>query len=103
MATIPYTASGSALVYQAAQVGGDKFLAQSGRLHVRNGDSGSIMVTVNSQRNCDQGFDHDLTYTIPGTSDKIIGPFDTNRFADGTGYINITYSAVTSVTVAVIA
>jgi hypothetical protein len=103
MATIPYKAAGVALTYQAATGGGDKYAAGSGRLHVRNGDGSAITVTIVGQQFCNQGTKHDLTYTVAGASDKILGPFDTTRFDDGTGFIQITYSAVTSVTVAVIA
>ena len=103
MATIPYRGAGAVLTYQAAAGGGDKFAVGSGRLHVRNGGGAPITVTVNSQQQCDQGHDHDLTYAIANGSDQLLPPFDPGRFDDGTGFVLVTYSAVTSVTVAVIA
>jgi hypothetical protein len=103
MATIPYRAAGAALAYQAASVGGDKYAAGSGRVHVRNASGAPITVTIHAQQNCNQGFPHDLTYVVGAGTDVILGPFDTNRFDDGTGFIQLTYKDVTSLTVAVIA
>ncbi len=87
--------------FAAADVAGDKF-ANNGRqfLVVRNGGAASITVTINSQKKCDQGFDHDLTVDVAAGAEKWIGPFDPNRFNDGDGNVEVAYSAVDSVTVA---
>ncbi len=89
--------------YAAAAAGGDAF-ANNGKtfFHVKNGGAGSINVTVNSQVNCDQGFDHDQVVAVANGAEKMIGPFPTNRFNDTSSppLVQITYSAVTSVTVA---
>jgi hypothetical protein len=103
MATIPYTAAGAALVYQAASVGGDKFAAASGRLHVRNAGGTACIVTVHSQTLCDQGSTHDKTYTVGAAADRLLGPFDPSRFADTDNFVQLTYDQVASVTVAIIA
>ena len=48
---------------------------------------------------CDQGHDHDVTVNVPSSGERLIGPF-TRRFNDELGRVNVSYSAVTSVTVA---
>lgn len=90
--------------YAAAAGGGDEF-TNDGRtmLHVKNGGAGSITVTVNSRVNCNQGYDHDSVTTIGAGAEAMIGPFDTTRFNDpATGRASITYSGVTSVTIAAV-
>ncbi|HBV97779.1 MAG: hypothetical protein JL50_02940 [Peptococcaceae bacterium BICA1-7] len=76
--------------------GGKTFLA------VKNGSVGSVTVTVNSQTECDQGFDHDLDVAVPAGQERWIGPFAQKRFNDGAGLVSVTYSAVADVTVAAI-
>jgi len=39
---------------------------------------------------------------VAAGAEKIIGPFDPRYFTDSNGFLNLSYSAVTSVTVAVI-
>ena len=90
--------------YAAAAGGGDEF-ANDGRsmLHVKNGSGGPLTVTVNSRVNCSHGFDHDSATIVGAGSESMIGPFDINRFNDpATGRASITYSDVTSLTVAAI-
>ena len=88
--------------YGAAAGGGDQF-ANTGKamLHVKNGAS-SKTVTVDSQTPCSQGVDHDAVVAIPAGEERMIGPFPKARFDDANGDVQITYSAVTSVTVAVV-
>lgn len=94
---------GLAPVFVAASVGGDEFV-NSGRavLHVKNDDTTNKTVTVNSQTPCNQGFDHDVVVTVPASGELVIGPFPKNRFDDANGKVQVTYSAVTAVTVAVV-
>lgn len=98
---IPLT--GVAPSYDAATGGGDEFV-NSGRefIHVKNGGGGSINVTINSQVNCNQGYDHDAVVAVGASAEKMIGPFPKDRFNDSGGKAQITYSGVTSVTIAVI-
>jgi hypothetical protein len=95
--------TGLATTFTAASAGGDSFV-NSGRayLHVKNGDTTDKTITVNSQTPCNYGFDHDAVVTVPAAGERIIGPFPKNRFDDANGQVQITYSAVTSVTVAVV-
>ena len=88
----------------AAEAGGDEFV-NSGRdfIHIKNGDAAAMDVTVNSQAPCSQGEDHDVVVTVPATSgEKFIGPFPKDRFNDTAGKVQITYSAVTSVTIGIV-
>lgn len=95
-------ASGIIPTFVAAGASGDTF-ANDGRtfLHVKNGGASSITVTIDSKKPCDQGFDHDLTITIPAGGERLIGPFSPDRFNDAvTKKTSVSYSSVTSVTVA---
>lgn len=87
--------------YGAAAGGGDVF-ANDGKtmLHVKNGGGGAIDVTVNSIKACDQGSDHNLVVNVLNASEKVIGPFDPGRFNNASGQVEVTYSGVTTVTVA---
>ena len=94
---------GEAADYVGAAGGGDQF-ANTGRevIHVKNTNAATRTVTVNSQRACDQGFDHDVAVVVPATTgDVLIGPFPTERFNDGSGNALITYSAATNLTIGV--
>ncbi len=96
--------TGAALAYQAAQAGGDYIQNDTGRvvLHAKNGSGSAITVTVASQRPCDQGSTHNLVVSVPAGGDRMIGPLPTARFNDEDGRVQITYSGVTSLTVAAI-
>lgn len=88
----------------AAAAGGDEF-DNDGKtwLRVDNGGAPDVNVTINSQKNCNFGFDHDSgPHTVPSGETRIIGPFNTDRFNDSNGRCQVTYDDVTSVTVAVI-
>ena len=95
--------SGLSPAFVAAAAGGDRipFVDQSSYLHVKNGGASAITVTINSQKLCDQGFDHDETVSVPAGGERMIGPFS-DRFRTSDGYVAFNYSAVTSVTVAAI-
>lgn len=95
--------TGMAPVYVAAGAAGDEF-ANTGRvfLHVKNSGASSINVTINSQTPCSYGFDHDVVVAVPNGEDRMIGPFPKTRFDDANGKVQVSYSDVTSVTVAAI-
>lgn len=97
--------AGTAIAFGAAAGGGDSFNnigANAGRtvLLVKNGDASGKTVTINSQVPCNQGFDHDVAVTVAAGATETIGPFDPARWNDSSGLVQVTYSAVTSVTVA---
>lgn len=92
----------TAITYSAADITGNNFLnGGQEHLHVRNAGGGAVLVTILSQRQCDQGFTHNKTVSVPAGSDRKIIAFDPIRFNDAGGKVNITYDQVTSVTVAV--
>jgi hypothetical protein len=84
----------------AAAGGGDQF-PNNGRtyLKVTNGGGAPITVTIASQRSCDQGSTHNTTNSITNGTTELMGPFPTERFNDALGMVQVTYSAVTTVTV----
>lgn len=85
--------------FAAATSGGDQF-ANDGRTFIEVKSSGApCTVTVASQQACSQGSTHNDTITVASAGDKMIGPFDTNRFNDANGNVQVTYSAVTNITV----
>lgn len=87
----------------AASAGGDTF-ANDGKtvFSVKNGGASAITVTINSQHLCNQGFDHDLVVSVAAGSEISFPELDIYRFNDTSGNVVVTYSAVTSVTVAAV-
>lgn len=95
------TLTGTVLTFGAATAGaGDTIINNDGRcvLRVKNGSGGSINVTADSTKACDQGFDHDVVVAVAAGAEAVIGPFPVARFGRT---VALTYSAVTTVTVAV--
>jgi len=84
----------------AAAGGGDAFV-NDGRtyFHVANGGGSPINVTIDSQAPCNQGQSHDVVVAVPAGEARLIGKFNQHRYNDSTGKVQVTYSAVTSVTV----
>lgn len=94
---------GTAPTYAAAAAAGNQFI-NTGRafVHIRNGGTAAITTTVNSIRPCDQGFNHNEVVNIPAGADRMIGPFAPVRFNNAEQRVSITYSGVTTVTIAVL-
>ena len=94
---------GGSPTFAAADAAGDEFL-NSGRtfLIVKNGGTAAINVTVNSQKPCNYGFDHDIVVSVAAGAEEWIGPFSRERFNDSNGKVQVSYSDVTSVTVAIV-
>jgi hypothetical protein len=89
--------------YASCAGGGDEFV-NSGRefIHIKNGHTSPQTVTVNSQTVCSQGFDHDAAVAVTNAEDRIIGPFPKSRFDDANGKVQLTYSGVTALTIAIV-
>lgn len=91
----------------AATGGGDQF-ANTGRefFYIKNGGGGAITVTFDSPTTCSfnvaANSNHDAAISVGAAAERIIGPFPTVRFNDGSGNVQVSYSGVTSVTVSVI-
>lgn len=94
---------GEVITFAAANVDGNYFTNDGlTYLHIKNGGASPITVTVNSLENCSYGFDHNLSITIANGAEKVIGFFSKKRFNAVDGTVGITYSAVTTVTVAAV-
>lgn len=110
MATLaiqPITRAGVAPTYAACTGGGDKFLPDADTfLHVKNGSGGALTVTIVTPREAFPGAAiSDIAVSVPATNERMIGPFPAEQFADPAdpnGLANITYSGVTTLTIAAI-
>lgn len=104
LATQSPSPSGTAPTYAAASAGGDS--VESGEdvfVHVKNSDIAAHTMTVESPTPCNQGSTHNLVVAVPAGGERIVGPLPTPRFAQAsTGRVNLTYDAVTGMTVAAI-
>lgn len=88
----------------AAAGGGDKFLNTGTEfVAIVNGDVGSRTITIPIPATVDGKAVASRTVTIAPGVEKIIGPFPPGYYNDASGYVNLTYDAVTSLTVAVLA
>lgn len=85
----------------SANSGGDT-VANDGRvvLVVANGHTASITVTVagGTDKRSGQGYD-DSAYAVAASDDAVLGPFPVDVYG---ATLNLTYSAVTSLTVGVV-
>ena len=71
--------------------------ANTGRVFIlmENLDVAERSVIINSQKDCDQGTDHDETIVVlPANDWKMIGPLPKDRFNDATGLVHLTYVGV---------
>lgn len=101
--------------YAAADVAGDSFLnPDDNRTFVmfKNSNATARTLTIAGNATSKPGFgdisaaDMGETVTIPGSGTNggecMVGPFPAGRFNDSNGRVNMTYSAVTGLTVSVI-
>lgn len=85
--------------YGAANSGGDTFVNDGKTyIHVKAGAGGALNVTIPAVA-CDQGTVHNTVVAVANTSEKIIGPFPTNRYGDASNVVSVAYSQVTNVTI----
>lgn len=102
------TPAGITPSYAAAAGGGDTFeplRGQAYNLHVKNGGGSSVTVTVDDPTSVGPtgaaAFNPDLAVSVPAGQERMI-LIDANRHQDpADDLVDITYSGVTSVTVAV--
>lgn len=99
--------TGAALTFAAAAGGGDSFPNQGRSVLIfRNGSGGPLTVTAdcpNPDNFGVSGSGLDSVVSVPdgATSDFVWGPFNPARFNDSNGRVQLSYSGVTSLTVAV--
>jgi hypothetical protein len=71
-------------------------------LHVINGSGSAVTVTLATTQTVSGLAVADVTHSVPAGKTTILPLFPATLLADSTGICSITYSAVTSVTVAVV-
>ena len=100
-------AGDSGVTYTSAEAGGDT--ADNGGttfLHIKNGSGESITVTITAETtSVDSNIYGDLTkanasIVVSASGEAFIGPFKPSAFNNNDGEIAITYSGVTSLTIA---
>ncbi|MGW3674635.1 hypothetical protein [Streptomyces sp. NPDC005166] len=102
IAAQPVTTAGLAPTYTSASAGGDQAPVGGGYfLEVRNGGGASITVTVVTPGTYKGFAIADAALVIPAAGSGVI-PLDSVYRNPSTGRADITYSAVTSVTVGVL-
>jgi hypothetical protein len=105
LATQVVSRAGTLPTYAAANGGGDAMACGADQmLHIKNGAASTMTVTI-AVPTAVSGWPN-VVYTnsnvaVPNTSERMIGPIQAPIYQDPiTGLATITYSAVTSVTVA---
>ena len=104
LTTQQVTRTGLAPAFAAAAAGGDKFVPNKDTiLHIKNGSGGSLTATIVTPKEAFSGAAiADIAVAVPAAGERIIGPFPYENFADPSDALaNLTYSGVTSLTVAV--
>lgn len=97
------SATGTTYTTNAASAGGDKVTPGNCSILVTNGSGASITLTVDVPGNDQFGLARpDIAITIAAGTSKLCGPFPTSIANPADGYVNLSYSATTSVTVGVI-
>jgi hypothetical protein len=94
------TIAGVQVQKAAADVAGDSFEPGTNlKFHVFNGSGGAITVTIVVPGTTKYGqADPDVTRSIPAGQEWAFGPFGNDLADPTTGLVNVTYSAVTTVT-----
>lgn len=93
----------NAVTLAAASAGGDEFV-NTGKeaLLIDNGGGSPITVTFATPVTVDGLAVDDLDIDVPDGEMHLLGPFPTGTYNDGDGKVQISYTDVTSVTVAAI-
>jgi hypothetical protein len=87
----------------AASGGGDKFANTGAELFfIKNGGGAPITLTLTFGPGAvvDGQTPSNRTVSVPAGDSMVVGPFSTTIYNDSQGFMNFSYSAVTSVTVA---
>jgi hypothetical protein len=103
---IPQTLVNSGLLatYESANVDGNFYVNNGSEIMViKNGSASPTTVTVDSVALDNFGnASHDVVYTLLAGAQMVIGFLSKRRFNDTNAHVNVTYSAVTTITVAVL-
>ena len=96
-------ATGTAITYVAATAGGDKIRPSGPAIHVKNASAAAVTVTIVTPNTVQGQAIGDIAISVPAGAERMAGPFPARDFANtADGLVDITYSAVASVTVAAI-
>lgn len=103
LSTQAITQSGIKPTFAAASAGGDTFThGKKVYFYIKNDDASPHTATLVSQFSAVPSVGPvNLDIVVPAGEERVAGPFSDN-FKDGNGDVNITYDAVTSVSVAVL-
>lgn len=95
---------GTAPTYHAASAGGDKVSRADNDvvLHVKNGSASEITATVVTPGTVAGQAIGDVAVAVPAAGARFIGPLSRQHFANADGQVDLTWSATTTVTFAVI-
>jgi hypothetical protein len=97
------TKEGLAVVYSPASSEGNKFTNNGDtEARIKNNSANAIDVTLKSQKPCSRGFNHDETITVSANSERSIGNIEPAWFNNNQGQVEMTFSAVTDISVAVV-
>jgi hypothetical protein len=82
---------------------GNRFI-NDGRmfLHVKNGHTSPITVTIATPGTVDGLAVADQAVVVTNAEERMIGPFPPGIYNDGSGYVQITYSLGTAMTIALL-
>ncbi len=87
-------------IYESAAAGGDAFV-NDGRtiIHIKNGDASGMTLTMDTPGTYRGVNLANPTVSVGATSNYFVGAFDPRIFNDTNGKVQLTYSAVTSLTI----
>jgi len=95
--------AGLSPTFNAAAGGGDEFVNTGNEfIHVKNGHSGSQDVVIETPATVDGLAVADRTVSVPNGEERIIGPFPVATYNDVAAKVQLTYSGVTLLTIAVL-
>jgi hypothetical protein len=95
--------SGLNPVLSASDVAGDEFVNTGKEFIVIDNASGSpVSVTLDIQATVDSQAVTDRVVSVPAGEQRYIGPFKPSIYNDGDSHMNVSYSAVTSLTTGII-
>lgn len=96
------TGTGAVPTFHSAAAAGNHF-TNDGRVNIEfvNGHTAPIDITILSVAACNQGFTHNLTFTVAAGARRRMPTLDPGRFNNAAGHTSITYTLVTALTVGV--
>ena len=97
--------AGLAPTFSACAAGGDQFANPTGKViaYLKNTNAATRTPTFDAPTKCNRDFTHDATGAVPATTGELIfGPFQIGFFNDANGNVQITYDAVTGLTIALV-